>query len=84
MGAKVVLVDGGQPTAELDSFLRTGDSPDLEPYALKGQVDIDDGTNVPASAGATGTTGTVVVSADAIYVCVDTDTWVKTDLATWA
>ena len=37
----------------------------------------------PASAGATGTLGEIRIVADAIYVCWDTDTWVKTDLATW-
>lgn len=37
----------------------------------------------PASASATGTAGTVIIAADGIYLCTDTDTWVKAALATW-
>ena len=37
----------------------------------------------PATAGATGTAGTIIIAADGIYLCTDTDTWVKTALATW-
>lgn len=38
----------------------------------------------PASAGATGTTGDIRICADYIYVCVATNTWVRTALTTWA
>lgn len=38
----------------------------------------------PDDASATGTKGEIRVTADALYVCVNTDTWVKTALATWA
>ena len=37
----------------------------------------------PASKSATGTAGTVIIAADGIYLCTDTDTWVKAALATW-
>ena len=37
----------------------------------------------PASKSATGTAGTVIIAADGIYLCKETDTWVKTELATW-
>ena len=37
----------------------------------------------PSSASDTGTTGEIRVTADAIYICTATDTWVKADLATW-
>ena len=37
----------------------------------------------PASASATGTAGTVIIAADGIYLCTDTNTWVKAALATW-
>jgi len=37
----------------------------------------------PASATAVGVAGTVVIAADAIYVCTATNTWVKAVLATW-
>lgn len=37
----------------------------------------------PASASATGVTGTVIITADFIYVCTATNTWKRTALATW-
>lgn len=38
----------------------------------------------PANAGDTGTPFEIRITADAIYVCIATNTWVKTALATWA
>ena len=49
---------------------------------LKNELQIKMGT-APASASATGTAGTVIIAADGIYLCTDTDTWVKAALATW-
>jgi hypothetical protein len=37
----------------------------------------------PAAADSTGTAGQIAYDATHIYVCVDTDTWVRADLATW-
>ena len=37
----------------------------------------------PATAGATGTAGTIIIAADGIYLCTAANTWVKTALATW-
>ena len=37
----------------------------------------------PSSASDTGRKGEIRISATAIYVCTDTNTWVKSDLATW-
>ena len=37
----------------------------------------------PANATDTGTLGEIRIVADAIYVCIATDTWVKANLATW-
>jgi len=37
----------------------------------------------PASATATGTTGEIRITAGFIYICIATDTWVRTALATW-
>jgi hypothetical protein len=41
------------------------------------------GSNAPATAASTGVTGTVTWDADFIYVCTDTDTWVRAAIATW-
>lgn len=40
-------------------------------------------TTVPASATATGVKGSIAYDADNLYVCVDTDTWVRATLTTW-
>jgi len=40
-------------------------------------------TTVPASAGATGVTGSIAYDSSFIYVCVATNTWVRAALATW-
>ena len=37
----------------------------------------------PATAGATGTAGTIIIAADGIYLCTAANTWVKAALATW-
>lgn len=77
MSDKVVLVGGSEATKPLSEFAVSEAAGVLE------NVGIDDGTNAPSAADAAGTKGTVVITAAAIYVCVDTDTWKKADLATW-
>ena len=47
------------------------------------QFKLSDLNTAPASATATGTKGEIRVTADAIYICSATDTWVKADLATF-
>lgn len=37
----------------------------------------------PASAGATGTAGTLAYDGSYIYICSDTDTWLRVAVATW-
>lgn len=39
--------------------------------------------SAPATAGATGTAGSIAYDATHIYVCVATNTWVRATLATW-
>jgi len=40
-------------------------------------------TSTPASASATGTTGTITWDADYIYICTATDTWKRIAITTW-
>jgi len=40
-------------------------------------------SSAPASAGATGTAGTIAYDADYIYLCIATDTWKRTSISTW-
>lgn len=56
----------------------------LTDFAMKGEVEISgiSGT-APDSPSAAGTKGQVVVTADHIYICVDTDTWKRAALSTW-
>lgn len=37
----------------------------------------------PTAADDTGTKGEIAWDADFIYVCIDTDTWVRAAIATW-
>ncbi len=45
--------------------------------------DVSVPTKTPASASATGTTGTISWDADYIYICTATDTWKRVAIATW-
>jgi len=49
--------------------------------SFSGDLRID--SSPPASAGASGTTGTITYDSSYIYVCVATDTWKRAALATW-
>lgn len=78
MKQQIVLVGGDEPTKNLDEFaLQT----DLTDKAVKGEVEIS--TDAPSAADDTGTKGTMIVTDSYIYVCVDTDTWKRAELATW-
>ena len=39
---------------------------------------------VPASAGATGTVGSIRFDGSYLYVCIATNTWVRCQVATWS
>lgn len=39
--------------------------------------------DTPASAAATGTKGTIAFDGSYIYICSDTDTWLRVGIATW-
>jgi hypothetical protein len=41
-------------------------------------------TTAPATAASTGTTGQIAYDSGYLYVCVSTDTWVRTALSTWS
>lgn len=62
------------PKVALDSVYAPINTVELKITALN---------TAPASATATGTVGEIRVTATAIYVCVATNTWVKTALASW-
>jgi len=49
---------------------------------ISGNLVIDNPA-APASATATGVTGTIQWDADYIYVCTDTDTWKRVAISTW-
>lgn len=50
---------------------------------LADSIGINDLGTAPATASATGVKGTIVVTADYLYVCTATDTWKRVALATW-
>ena len=45
--------------------------------------DVSVPTKTPASASATGTTGTITWDASYIYICTATDTWKRVAISTW-
>lgn len=40
--------------------------------------------SVPASAGASGTAGQIVIGPSYIYICIAADTWVRASISTWS
>lgn len=50
---------------------------------VDGQMNLNALNTAPASASDTGTTGEIRWVADAVYLCIATDTWVKATLATF-
>lgn len=45
--------------------------------------DVTTGVSVPATAGATGVTGSIAYDGSYLYVCTSTDTWLRTAIITW-
>lgn len=60
----------------------SGASYDLE-LGQSGKIMIQTFASPPASSSATGTTGTVIVTADYIFVCTAINTWKRVALSTW-
>jgi hypothetical protein len=49
--------------------------------ALTGDLQVP--TKTPAAANAAGVTGTITWDASYLYVCINTNTWVRVAIATW-
>ena len=67
---------------ELFSIDGAGDCAVLNDLSVGGDIIVPSPT-VPASAGATGTAGTIAWASGFIYVCVAANTWQRAALATW-
>ncbi len=83
MSDQVVLVGGNQATKPLSEFSMTESAVESDTDGVLTGVGIDDGTNAPSAADATGTKGDVVITDSYIYVCTATDTWKRAALDTW-
>lgn len=59
------------------------DETPLRAIPVRGTVAMSPAPTVPATAGATGIKGEFTWDATHFYVCVDTNTWVRADMATW-
>jgi len=84
----VVLGNDSVVTTALKGNVGIGTTSPSEKLDVNGnikatQFKLSDLNTAPASATDTGTKGEIRVTADAIYICSATDTWVKTDLATF-
>ena len=68
-------------TARTSLGLGTGDSPTFTGLTTDILVI---GSNAPATATSAGTEGTITYDTDYIYVCIASNTWERTAIATWA
>jgi hypothetical protein len=81
------IVIGGEAIGAGSGTVTIGNT-SITKTILRGQVSggsfkVNAMNSAPASATATGTTGEIRYTASAIYVCVATNTWVKSALTTW-
>jgi len=80
----VVISAGSGGSTPMLNWATSGTA-DFGTNTVKGNAfTLNDLQSAPSSASDTGTKGEIRVTSDAIYVCIDTDTWVKADLATWS
>jgi hypothetical protein len=68
---------GGAAAALVGKFTSAGN------FGITGNTVNVPTTRTPASATATGTAGDICWDSSYIYVCVATDTWKRTAIATW-
>lgn len=79
-----VTNDGdGSVTLSLPQNINTTSSPTFSGIAITGDNIKINTAKTPSSATDTGTTGTICWDSAYLYVCISTDTWVRTPLATW-
>lgn len=78
-------IGNGSNTATIgdDNITDVYISEDATATAHLGKLHLSSLNTAPSSATDTGTLGEIRITATAIYVCIATDTWVKSDLATW-
>jgi lysophospholipase L1-like esterase len=82
-GAANEVVIGADAIGAGSNTVTLGNTSVTDTY-LRGKLHLNALNTAPASASATGTLGEIRVTADALYVCIATDTWVKAALATWS
>ena len=75
-------------TTELGTTTIDGNTTIYEALSVQGIINatvssIRIKNQTPASATATGTTGTIVYDSNYIYVCVATNTWKRVAISTW-
>ena len=86
-GTNNEIVIGAGAIGNGSNTVTIGNSSITDNY-FKGKVHADqyklsDLNTAPSSSTDTGVKGEIRVTADAIYICIDTDTWVKTNLITF-
>jgi len=74
---QVLLMSGGALPTLVGKFASTGN------FGITGNTINVPVTRTPASASDSGTTGDICWDSSYIYVCVATDTWKRTAIATW-
>tara|TARA_R110000803_G_scaffold79565_3_gene145243 strand:- start:1424 stop:1780 length:357 start_codon:yes stop_codon:yes gene_type:complete len=74
-------VTGNATTATTAATVTTAAQPAITSVGTLTSLKV--ATSTPASASATGTTGTIAWDTSYIYVCTATDTWKRVAIATW-
>lgn len=82
-GSNPLVLIGATSTADSVSKLQVTGAATVSTNLTVGQYRLSNLNTAPSSATDTGTKGEIRVTADAIYVCTATNTWVKAALATW-
>ena len=77
------IVDIHQDHASASGATALTVTQDSTALAIDCQGDLAVATKTPASASATGITGTVTWDGSYIYICSATDTWLRASIATW-
>lgn len=83
LGSDWKLGTAAEVIADLEAAAAVEMTGTLSATTITASVDLITATKTPATAGATGTAGTIAWDADYIYVCSDTDTWLRAAIATW-
>ena len=84
MSKSFLVIDDASTSPRVERMSMGTNITDVEGVATIAGVTGGATAGTPASAAATGVKGTVQFDDEYLYVCVETNTWVRIPLATWS